>query len=95
MHFRHHIKREHNALIVGEDENNYDYFLVTSSPKRDKNHKNEKFDDKPNKKYNGNSYFDKRLKKDLKDYFGINPIKTWHLSERDFKKIISILNKKN
>ena len=48
MHFRHHIKREHNALIVVEDEKNYDYFLVTNSPKRDKKHKNEKFDDKPN-----------------------------------------------
>ena len=26
MHFRHHKKRKHNTLVVGEDDKKYDYF---------------------------------------------------------------------
>ena len=95
MHFRHHNKRNHNTLIVGEDTETYDYLLVTSKAKRDKNHNNVKFKVKPKKGYNGDSYYEKKLKKDLKKFFASSRLRSWHLSKSDYDEIMLLLKNKN
>lgn len=94
IHFRHHIKKKHNSIIVGEDSKNYDYITVTHSPRRDKTHLNNKFEKNPNSKDYRDAYYENRIRVDIKDNFSKNPIKSWNISEKDFKKIEKLLNSK-
>ena len=100
FHFRHHKIRKHNTLIVGEDKNNYDFLLITTSPRRDKSHLNAKFKKNPKKDLKAqkkiiDSYYEKRLGNDVKRNFADLPLKTWYLSNEDYFDILKLLEKKS
>lgn len=94
IHFRHHKKSKHNTLVVGEDNKNYDYIKVTHTPKRDKTHKNNSFIKNPNKKDKSPSYYENKVRIDVKSNFHEKPIRSWVLSEEDFNQLIKFLKSK-
>lgn len=94
IHFRHHKKSKHNSLIVGEDLKNYDYIKITHSPRKDKTHKNNEFKHNPNQKDLKKSYYENKIRVDIKSNFADKPNKTWYLSNEDYKEIVQFLNNK-
>lgn len=95
IHIRHHIKKRHNSIIVGEDKENYDYITITHSPRKDKTHLNNKFYRNPNLSDNGDSYYENRIRVDVKKNFSKNSIKSWSISLKDLKKIEEVMERKN
>ena len=102
IHIRHHIPTGHNKLIVGEDKSSYDYLNVTHSPKRDKNHNNEKFiknpkpnDIDPKTKKVRDSHYERRLHNDVKPNFSKNATRTWSIFSKDRENIYSLVSKKS
>ena len=94
IHFRHHKKSKHNALVVGEDNKNYDYVKVTHTPKRDKTHKNNNFYKNPNQKDKTLSYYENKIRIDVKSNFSKKIIKSWVLSKEDYDELKKFLKNK-
>ncbi len=94
IHFRHHNKNKHNAIIVGEDNKNFNFIKVTHTPKKDKTHRNNKFKKNPNRLDKRDSYYENIIRIDIKDNFHNKPIKSWFLSKEDLKDIENLLKKK-
>ena len=101
FHFRHHNKKVHPVLVVGENKEKYKYIPTTSSPKRDKHHENEEFVYHPKtgveqikiKNPNERSHMEKRIKSDYKKNMPTVK-KKWKLSKLDYKKVIKLINGK-
>lgn len=69
-HFRHYLKSEHPALIVGEAEPDEYRFRKVTHSEREGRHLNEKVLPNPNPTDDKPMYIVKRVRQDKKKYFG-------------------------
>ncbi len=67
-HFRHYKKSGHPALILSEEDDQYNFRRVTSSEKSG-HHKNEKIEPNPDKRRSTPMYIVKQRQKDKKKFF--------------------------